>query len=347
MRDPSLAIDARKATLRELLAQFEEAVKGSPQIDPHKLAFAQARKAIEDLRPDVFENMIAVDGNGNLTQKGQRVGTLPELMEQVRQTNAAYQRHGIEEEFVISVSTPADPKTPREVKILSRKPRKEVDLPMGAKKQRHAPVDPSDQSDDGLVVDIGVGLTDYAREVGGEHGKVVKTEFGPDYADPAMMRRDLTWEHTAPLVDVDSVIVLGDALQTLPMMFGERSVKRLFINNINANYAPGSEEYAGLVRGLRKVMKTGGRVEVQWTTALETTGGVTKSRGHITGEALNQALASKTDDVPRAYSVNENAPPVTDYDFSVSAPRTQSGKPSKAPPSNPVPEKRWVFTFGD
>ena len=162
-----------------------------------------------------------------------------------------------------------------------------------------------------------------------------------------MMRRDVTWEHTAPRVEADSVVVLGDSLQTLRMMFPGRSVKRLFINNINAHYAPGGDAYTGLARGLRDVMTSGGRVEVQWTTSTETTGGVTKERGHITGDGLELALTQTAKDVPRKVSIDKDAPPVTDYDYSVEAPRRKSGSPSKTPPSNPVPEKRWIFTFGD
>lgn len=93
-------------------------------------------------------------------------------------------------------------------------------------------------------------------------------------------------------------------------------------------------------------MTDGGRVEVQWTTALETTGGKTQPRGHITGEGLKQALVATNPDVPRGFSVHENADPVTDYNYSVQAPRGKRGEPSKTPPSNPVPEKRWIFTFG-
>src|SRR5262249_55198759 len=108
----------------------------------------------------------------------------------------------------------------------------------------------------------------------------------------------------------------------------------------------GSEQYLALARGLRKVMKPGGRVEVQWTTATETTGGKTQSRGHVTGEALKQALAAAAKDFPRSVGDTEAAPG-TDYNYSVEAPRTKSGIPSKQPPSNPVPEKRWIFTFGN
>jgi hypothetical protein len=268
-------------------------------------------------------------------------------MEHVKTTNAALKRHGVEEEYVLSISTPTDPAVPREVKILARKPRNVDADPLTAKRRAHGKVDPSDPSDDGVVLDVGVGTSDYARDVGGERGRVVKTEYGGSYADPAMKRRDLTWEHTASHLDVDSVVILGDALQTLPMIFAGKSVKRVFINNINAKYDAGGDLYRTLARGLRQVMRQGGRVEVQWTTAPEITGGKKKDRGHITGDELKKALLATADDVPRKIAIDENAPPITDYDYSVEAPRTLDGKPSKTPPSNPVPEKRWIFKFED
>gem|GEM_PF-6865318 len=73
---------------------------------------------------------------------------------------------------------------------------------------------------------------------------------------------------------------------------------------------------------------------------------MTSSRGHITGPGLKQALDATASRSPREYSVKTDAKPVTDFDYSVEAPRGKSGVPSKKPPENPVPEARWIFTFG-
>jgi hypothetical protein len=343
LRDPSLDIGARKAKLHQLLDGFEREIRASPKFDAKAFPFAEAHRQIDAMTAQYFDDMITVDAAGNLTQRQKPIGTLRELMANVEETNALMRRHQVPQEFVISISAPRDPSIPKEVKILSRKP---ADVPATAL-QTHAPVDPSSPSEQGTVVDIGVGTTDYAREVGGEQGKVVKTEYGPNYTDPAMMRRGLTWKNTGTRVDIDSVLVLGDTLQSLPMMFPERSVKRMFINNINAHYPPGGAEYRELALGLRKVMTSGGRVEVQWTRETEVTGGVESDRGHVTGEALRDALAGTAAGMPRRFDVNENAQPVTDYDYSVEAPRTESGVASKTPPANPVPQHRWIFTFGD
>ena len=45
-------------------------------------------------------------------------------------------------------------------------------------------------------------------------------------------------------------------------------------------------------------------------------------------------------------SVDE-APPVTDFNYSVEAPRPKSGVASKTKPTDPVPKYRTVFTFGE
>lgn len=342
MRDPAIDIASRKAQLGTKLAEFQTLLRGAPRIDSSKIPFGEARKQIDALRADTFEDMISVDSSGNLSQRGKRIGTLRELMSKVQATNAAFRRHGIDQEFVLAVSTPETSSVAKEVKVLSRPSRGEV-----ANNKRRSPVDPSNQDEPGEVVDIGAGQSDYARDVGGETGQVVKTEYGGNHTDPAMLRRDLHWKHTGTQVDVDSVLVLGDALQTLPMMFADRSVKRVFMNNINAHYVQGSDQYLNLAKGLRRVMKSGGRVEIQWTTAPENTGGKTTSRGHIDGPAVEEALLATAGEVPRAVQFDRNAPPVKDYDYSVEAPRTETGIPSKTPPSNPVPEFRWVISFED
>lgn len=343
LRDPSLALPARKAKLHAATDKFEAALDKLPELKLAPLV-AKTRTAIDALDAKVFDDMMTVDAHGNLTQHGKPAGRLADMLEAVKATNAALKRHGVAEEYVISVSTPRDPAIPREVKILSRKPRSVDADPLTAKRRAHEKVDPSDQTEDDAVLDVGVGTSDYARDVGGETGQVMKSEYGPSYADPAMKRRDLTWQHTASHVDVDSVVVLGDVLQTLPMVFANKSVKRVFLNNINAHYGVGDDSYRTLARGLKQVMKQGGRVEVQWTTSEEAPG---VGRGHITGEGLKRAIADTDVDLPRKISVDEAAAPVTDYDYSVEAPRTLDGKPSKTVPANPVPEHRWIFKFED
>jgi hypothetical protein len=337
LRDPGVDIGARKAKLRKALNKFEGQVTKNGRVKG--IDFTGSEAAIDGLQAETFRDMLAVDPQGNLTRHGTKVGTLRALMEKVQAVNNLFRKNGVPKELALSVSSPKNRSIPAEVKVLSRVPK---DLPPATKKPA-TPIDPTDPSMPGVVVDVGVGLGDFARDAGGETGEVVKTEYGGGYADPAMTRRDLTWEHTAPRVDADSVVVLGDALQTLPMMFGPKSVKRLFINNINAHYDPGSAEYMTLARGLRNVIASGGRVEVQWTTAPETTGGVTQPRGHVTGDALEAAL-TKTND-GRKVDVDKAAAPVLDFDYSIEASRNKSGLPGRSPPTNPVPEKRWVFTF--
>jgi hypothetical protein len=63
----------------------------------------------------------------------------------------------------------------------------------------------------------------------------------------------------------------------------------------------------------------------------------------VTGEALRDALTGTAAEAPRRVDVDANAQPVTDYQYSVEAPRTASGAASKTPPSNPIPQQRWIL----
>lgn len=342
LRDPRLELSARKRQLHRLLAEFEREVVRSSLLKADSFGLAEASRQIDALVDGTFKDMLAVDAAGNLTRGGVKIGTLRALMDQVKLANNLMRKNGVARELAISVSSPRDRTIPSEVKILSRT---RASLPAGT--PRSSVVDPTDQSAPGVTVDIGVGLGNYARSVGGETGELVQTEYGERYADPAMIRRDLTWAHTGPHVDANSVLILGDALQTLPMLFAPRSVKRMFINHVNANYEPGGRAYENLAAGLNRVMAKGGRVEVQWTTEPETTGGVTKSRGHITGGALEAALASTAPGSRRHVSVTKGAKLVLDFDYSIEASRNKSGVASKSNPTNPVPKNRWIFTFGD
>jgi hypothetical protein len=342
LRNPALDIAARKRALHNMLGELEATVKKSGRVNADAMNFAAARKQIDALAGETFKNMLAVDAEGNLTQNGVKVGTLRQLIAKVKAINNLFRKNKVPRELALSVSTPRDPSIPAEVKVLSRVPRE----PPATVKKPKSPVDPTDQSVEGTVVDIGVGLGDFAREAGGETGELVKTELGTGYADPAMIRRKLTWEHTGPRIDADSVLVLGDALQTLQMLFSAKSVKRMFINHINASYTPGGALYKNLARGLGRVMAKDGRVEIQWTDEPETTNGVTKPRGHITGDALLSALEATGVRDARGVKVAKDAQPVLEYDYSVEAPRDKTGVPRKAPPTPPVPKFRWILTFG-
>lgn len=339
LRDPRADISTRRRALVSELTRYENDLGRHPKLDLSRIDFAEAKAQALGMSEKPFASLLTVDDTGALSQAGKPAGTLHALIETVKSANAAYRERKIAREFVLSITSPSDPKVPREVKILSRVPKETT----GAAPSKI--IEPL-QNVDGTVVDIGVGLGSFARDAAQEKGPLVQTEFGPKYADAAMTRRDLTWEHTGPRTDVDSVLVLGDSLQTLSMMFAPRSVKRLFINNINAHYEDGSPEYRQLATGLRQVMAVGGRVEVQWTDDLETTGTRTSSRGHITGMALEKALELAAATSPRAVTVSE-ATPVTDFNYSIEAPRPKTGVPSKAKPTDPVPRFRTVFTFGE
>jgi hypothetical protein len=339
---------ARSDGLLRRIDRLEAAVL-TARIDAAPFEFDRARAAVRAFERDAPRDQLMLDGAGNLTQAGEPRGSFVALMRKVADANQAYRAGGIAREFVLGVTTPPRPDAPRQVLVLSRTPATPVqsaDLPA-----KLPALDPAvDPNGDGLVVDIGVGESSYALDMlpaDDRRGLVVGTEFGPKYLDAAMTRRDLTWERTAPRVEADSVIVIGDALQTLPLLFGARSVNRMFINNVNAGYeGAGSSAYQNLARGLLSVMRAGGQVEVQWDTTPEypgQPGAAPGDRGHIDGPTLHAALLATSDAKPRAVSVRVE-PAVADYSYSVEASRRRSGA-EKSLPESPNPESRWVIVF--
>jgi hypothetical protein len=98
---------------------------------------------------------------------------------------------------------------------------------------------------------------------------------------------------SAPRYNERAMLVYGDTLQNLPLIFGTvsegRGVRRLLINNVPAKYQPRGPRYERLARGLGESMGKGGRVEVQWDVSPEVTRGV-QPRGHITGDDLLDAI---------------------------------------------------------
>jgi hypothetical protein len=348
LQDPAMPASAKRAELLDRIDRLEEAVVVA-RIDAAAIDFDGARAAVRALERDSPSGQLVLDGSGNLLQGGAPAGSFRDLMTRVTEANQVYRDEGVPREFVIGVTSPVRPDAPRKVVVLSRaRAVVAAGEPLPPKlPPLHSSVDPAS---DGLVVDIGVGESSYALDMlpAGDHrALVVGTEYGPSYLDAAMTRRDLTWEHTAPRIEADSAIVIGDALQTLPLLFGPLSVNRLFINNINAGYEGAtSAEYSTLATGLRTVMRRGGQVEVQWDMTPEypdRPNAQAGDRQHIDGPTLEAALQATANVHPRGFTVRAEDP-IADYPYSVEATRRRGGA-EKDPPKSPVPGQRWIIVF--
>jgi hypothetical protein len=345
LQDPTLDAATRRDNLLRRIDAMEEAIRAVPG-ELTFIDFDAARAAVRGYDRAAPTDQLRLDSAGMLREGTEPRGRLPDLMRRVVAANNAYRAEGVPREFVLGMTSPA-PDGSRHVLILSRTPA--TPAPAENLPAKLPPLDDAvDAAGDGFVVDVGVGESAYALDMLSpteRRGLVVGTEYGPKYLDAAMTRRELTWEKTAPRVDADSVVVIGDALQTLPILFGERSVNRMFINNVNAGYeGAASPEYQGLAAGLCTVMRSGGRVEVQWDTRPEypdRPGAHPGDREHIDGPTLQAALAASAQ--PRRFAVVVE-PPVVDYPYTVEATRRRNGA-EKLPPEVPVPQHRWIIVF--
>jgi hypothetical protein len=341
LRDPSVDTASRKRALHAQVDELEAALRANDAMAEHGGAFRfdAARAAIEATIDASFDRKLVLDQSGKVRRGRKEVGTFRELMDRVIATNRAMLNANDPRELVISVSD--TPGGAREVLLLAR--RRTTAEPS---QQRGEPLEIQTHPDaSAVVVDVGAGESSFALDLLAQPdrtgGPVVQTEYGPTAFDASRTRRDLTWENAVPRTDADSVVVFGDPLQTMDLLFGQGGVKRVFINNVNAHY--GDVQYRELAQVLLRAMAPGGRVEVQWTDEPEYKDDPPGSRGHVDGPKLKAALADIGQDRP--FSVTEIAPE-TDYAYSIEPSRRRGGvDPSKAQPSAPVPEKRWVFTF--
>ena len=87
----------------------------------------------------------------------------------------------------------------------------------------------------------------------------------------AQSERDRGFILPAPRQDLVRSRSLGEALENFEHFFGRpsegRGVRRLFLNNVNANLDKAG--YRRLADQFKRVMGKGGRVEIQWDATLE------------------------------------------------------------------------------
>lgn len=347
LRDPSLDAKARRPALRSLIDEMEGAFSANRSLFPETVRFEdsfrfdEARRAVDSVIDAAFDNKLVLDDKGMVKRGQKELGSFRDLMDKVITTNRALAEAGEPHELVISVSETRP--GIREVLVLSR-PRSDRG-PQDASQTLEVQDHPDPQA---VIVDVGAGESSFALDLlapaDRAGGPVVQTEYGPGVFDGARTRRDLTWENAVPRTDADGVVVFGDPLQTMDVLFGEGGVKRVFINNVNAHYR--NAQYASLARVLLRAMAPGGRVEVQWTNSPEYAGGDPGSRGHIDGRQLEDAIKAEIDGTGRSYAVDHQVAPITDYEYSIRPSTRRGGAASdKDQPSSPVPESRSIFTF--
>lgn len=344
LRDPAPSVDARRAKLDGIVDDYAAACNSNKallegfDVDG---GVARAREAIKQTVDGSFDRKMTLDGNGVVRRGKEEIGTFRSLVDKVVAANRAFEAAGVKRELVIAVSE--TPSGTREILMLSREKPTAAPRNNGGEK---LPVQ-TGVDNNAAIVDIGAGESSFGIDLldpkDRQGGPLVQTEYGPSAFDGSRMRKDLTWENAVPKADPNSAVVFGDPLQTMDLMFGDKGVKRVFINNVNAHYEPGA--YQHLADVLLKTMTEGGRVEVQWTSQPEYPGGKPGDRGHIAGPELKAALDKAAATAGRKVDV-EVSTPETKYNYSVEPSRRKGGASADANvPDSPIPEARWIFTF--
>jgi hypothetical protein len=321
LRNPQFSSEERAKEFDGLLSKMQRNVNRNNKIDRTAFDFETTRAAMALLSDNAFTIQLSMDDNGVVYQSNEAKGHYADWIQKVKEANNWLRFNGIEREYVLAVSEKID--GAYDIMILSRQvwnikapenvDRSQVDAP-----QITAP----------FIVDIGAGISAYGVDMTTEEDlsgtTLVNTEYGPTFIDPSLVRSDLTWKNAAPRTNENTVVIFGNPLQMLAILFGKKTVKTLYINNINAYYT--EEQYEQLALGLLDVMAQGGTVEVQWDTSSEYAEGPYKSRGHIEGDQLNEALKKATRKGGRNFSYRNTDDPVV-YPYSI----TPSRDPNKPP----------------
>jgi hypothetical protein len=342
--DPTLDTVTRRKLLADKLGEVRALAETHPELRA-AIDFAGLETRIQGLSLDASSGMLVTDAAGNLTQNGKPAGTIHDLMDRIAKANNANFENGIDIQYVIWKVPPRTPGGKSEVQILSRPvPKADIPARLPAKLEPLAP-----NAGGRYIVDLGAGESAYAMDMtpaaDREKGLLVQTEVS-EFPMLAQSRRDLSFERAAPRQDPRSVTVFGDALGNLEEFFGRpsdgRGIRRLFINNVNANFK--EADYTRLADQLRKVMGRGGRVEIQWDMSPEHPGGKLGDRKHVRGDLLHDALGG------HGYKYEEGAGIAYGH-YSVTPTRekgaTTAAKLGTLTPPDPSGKlgKRAVFTF--
>gem|GEM_PF-4950888 len=327
MNDPTMDISARRTALRNELDDLERTLASHPEAG-RAIPFEQTRARIAALE-DSTGSLLSVTGNGQLMRSGQPAGNMNDLMEQVVRANNTNAAHGIELEYVVAILPPPRPGAPAPVHVLPRRTPRLGSTPAGVPGQL-ADLPPNTEGI--YAVDVGVGTSGYGIDMTPRSDRALAPLVQTD-VDRFVLLSQTRRSHSidaidprvahggsAPRYDERAMLIYGDTLQNLPLIFGRpgegRGVRRLLINNVPANYTPGDSSYETLARGLGESVGRGGRVEIQWDVSPEVTRGVSKPRGHITGDDLLEAIRRHSgrsvrpieeSGIPYPYSINPSA----------------------------------------
>lgn len=264
MHNPTLSHSQRVEQLAQLVTDLE--ARSGVQLD-------DAHEFIAHLPEEFSEPQLLLGDDGMVYQGGEATGSMADMIRDVHKTNQVYAANGVNREVVVAVTSQ------NKVMLLSRKTQVSTitNLPPKLPEQGGDPL--SGQ----FTVEIGAGSGAYSPNMVADLDRLsaplIQTEFGPKLLEPGLGRRDLQgWATQVGMdSDADTVIVLADALALMPQLFGEKSTKKLIMNNISAD--PTSEDYDKMAESLLSVMADGGEIDLQWDIKPEDDADT--PRGHI------------------------------------------------------------------
>ncbi len=352
LNNPTLGVEAKKQLLGEKIDAFDKLVGGQKLLDKSVFDTARVREMTAALEEGNF-GMRMTFRNGKVSMQGVELGQFPELVERVKLTNQSMKAGGSDKELVIILMPSVTGDGLQEILIMSRQ---RWTIPSGAKPGVSLnAIGKANTAHQQYIIDVGGGTNSFAVDMipaaDRAGATVLNTEYAPTFMEPSMTRDSLTWKNAAAKTDADTVAVIGDPLTNMHEMVGDKTVRQVYINNVNAKY--NADQYKALAEQLVQSMDSGGRLTLQWTDELEFDVKLNKSfpRGHIEGEPLQKALDEAAKKFGRTVTTEKDLAPI-DYNYGITPSKEVKITPDRPLTeaerkgvTDPVPKFHWDFIF--
>jgi Domain of unknown function (DUF4157)/Putative peptidoglycan binding domain len=352
LNDPAMDVATKKKMLAEKVDALDKLVGAQKMLDKTAFGSEEVRGMVDALEEGNFGMRMTLH-NGTVKMQGVELGKFPELIERVKLTNESMKTKGSDNELVIILMPAVKGDGIQEILLLARK---RWVIPSGAKPGVSiGDIGKANTAHKQYIIDVGGGTNSFAVDMipaaDLQGSTIINTEYAPTFMEPSMTRGTLTWKNAAAKTDANTVVVIGDPLMNMNEMTGDKSVRQVFINNVNAHFD--EAQYKRLAEQLVKSMDNGGKLTVQWTDATEFDARLKKevSRGHIDGPTLDTALQKAAADAGRTVTHTEGLAPF-DYNYGITPSKDAAITPDRPLTdaerkgvTDPVPKFRWEFVF--
>ncbi len=352
LNNPTLEVAVKKQMLAEKIEAYDKLVAGQKLLDKTILDTGKVKEMTAALEEGNFGMRMTLH-NGTVKMQGVELGQFPELIDRVKLTNESMKTKGSENELVVILMPSVTGDGVQEIMLLARK---RWVIPSGAKPGVALnEIGKANTTHKQYIIDVGAGTNSFAVDMipaaDLQGSTILNTEYAPTFMEPSMTRSSLTWKNAAAKTDANTVVVIGDPLTNMHEMVGDKSVRQVFLNNVNAHY--NEQQYQHLAEQLVQSMDNGGRVKLQWTDATEFDAKLQKEipRGHIEGPLLEKALLEAAKKSGRTVTTVKDMTPV-DYNYGITPSKDVTVTPDKPLTADqrkgvtdPVPKFHWDFIF--